>query len=88
MGGTQWYESVQAPEAQAGSKLLPVCFCFSRTAQDIIADLARHRRSTINESVKAAVALGLCACEPLNPIGKCYLPDIRRALRSTTGAAG
>ena len=73
---------------KAGSKPVPVCFCFSHTAQDIAADLTRHGRSTINESVKAAVAQGLCACEHLNPTGKCCLPDIRRALRSTTGVAG
>ena len=72
---------------KAGSKPEPVCFCFSHTADAITADLARHGRSTINESVKTAVADGLCACEHLNPTGKCCLPAIRRALRSPAGVA-
>ena len=70
---------------KAASKPVPVCFCFSHTARDITTDLARHGRSTINESVKAAVGQGLCACEHLNPTGKCCLADIRRSLRSTEG---
>lgn len=73
---------------KAVSKPEPVCFCFSHTAADLAADLAEHGRSTINESVKTAVADGLCACEHLNPTGKCCLPAIRRALQTAvTGAS-
>ena len=71
---------------KAASKPRPVCFCFSHTPTDIAADLARHGRSTIGESVTTAVAYGLCACEHLNPTGKCCLPAIRRALQA--GVAG
>ena len=74
--------------AKARSKPEPVCFCFAHTAADIAADLAEHGRSTINESVKTAVAAGLCACEYLNPTGKCCLPAIRRAVQATTSIAG
>lgn len=66
---------------KAATKPKPVCFCFGHTAADIAADLALHGRSTINESVNAAIANGLCARERLNPTGKCCLPAIRRALR-------
>ena len=66
---------------KAALKPEPVCFCFGHTATDIAADFARHGGSTIKESVKAAVADGLCACEYLNPTGKCCLPAIRRALQ-------
>ena len=45
------------------SKPVPVCFCFGHTAAAIAADLAQYGRSTIKESVKDAVAGGLCACE-------------------------
>lgn len=68
--------------SKARSKPEPVCFCFAHTAADIAADLAEHGRSIINESVKTAVADGLCACEHLNPSGKCCLPSIRRALQA------
>ena len=45
------------------SKPVPVCFCFGHTAAASAADLAQDGRSTITESVKDAVAGGLCACE-------------------------
>ena len=65
---------------KAASKPLPVCFCFGYTASAIAADLARCGRSTVKESVKDAVAGGLCACEHLNPAGACCLPAIRREI--------
>lgn len=65
---------------KALSKPQPVCFCFGHTASAIAADLARHGRSTIKESVKDAVAGGLCACQHLNPAGACCLPAIRREI--------
>ena len=71
---------------KAGSKPIPVCFCFSHTAAAITADLAEHGRSTIKESVKAAVAGGLCACEHLNPAGTCCLPAIRRVIKTGDGS--
>ena len=52
------------------------------TAADIAADLAKHGLSSINESVKTAVADGLCACEYVNPTAKCCLPAIRRAVQA------
>ena len=67
---------------KAVSKPVPVCFCFGHTAAAIAADLAEHGRSTIKESVKAAVAGGLCACEHLNPAGTCCLPAIHREIKS------
>lgn len=67
---------------KAGSKPMPVCFCFGHTAAAIAADLGEHGRSTIKESVKAAVAGGLCACEHLNPAGACCLPAIHREITS------
>lgn len=71
---------------KAGSKPVPVCFCFAHTAAAITADVVQHGRSTIKESVKAAVAGGLCACEHLNPAGACCLPAIRREIKSSSSA--
>lgn len=67
---------------KAASKPEPVCFCFAHTAADIADDLTQHGRSMIKESVKTAVADGLCACEFLNPTGTCCLPALRRALHA------
>lgn len=73
--------------AQVGHKALdrprPVCFCFAHTAEDVVSDHRAHDGvSTIKAEVKAAVAQGFCACEHLNPGGRCCLPDIHRALRA------
>lgn len=72
--------------AQVGVKALmkpiPVCFCFAHTTNDIGADLAANGVSTIMAAVKSAVAGGLCACEHLNPSGRCCLPDIHRAVKA------
>lgn len=76
-------EVVSQVGRKAGSKPVPVCFCFAHTAAAITADVAEHGRSTIKESVKAAVAGGLCACEHLNPAGTCCLPAIRREVKSS-----
>ena len=70
---------------QVGSKATdsqtPVCFCFAHTADDLAEDLAANDGvSEIKTSVKAAVANGLCACEHLNPSGKCCLGDVHRTL--------
>jgi hypothetical protein len=68
---------------KALDKPRPVCFCFSHTVDDLADDLVANRgTSTIKAEVKAAVADGFCACEHLNPSGKCCLADIHRALKS------
>lgn len=65
---------------KATDKPTPVCFCFAHTAADIAADLAAHGTSTISAEIRAAVAAGSCACEHLNPSGKCCLPEIHRVV--------
>lgn len=65
---------------KATDKPTPVCFCFAHTAADIAADLAENGTSTISADIRAAVAAGSCACEHLNPSGKCCLPDIHRVV--------
>ncbi|MGE0307994.1 MAG: hypothetical protein AB7N61_18525 [Acidimicrobiia bacterium] len=72
--------------AQVGSKAagkpMPVCFCFAHTVEDLTADFWEHRgRSTIIAAVKAAVAGGQCACEYLNPTGRCCLVDVHRVVK-------
>lgn len=69
--------------SKASDKPIPVCYCFAHTQADIVADLAAHDgTSTISASVRDAVAAGLCACESLNPTGKCCLPDIHRTVNA------
>lgn len=72
--------------SKATDKPTPVCFCFAHTSADIAADLAVDGTSTISADIRAAVAAGSCACEHLNPSGKCCLPDIHRAVVAARGA--
>jgi len=67
---------------KALDKPTPVCFCFAHTADDIAVDLRTNGSSTIQKSIKDAVANGFCACEHLNPSGRCCLPDVHRAVKA------
>lgn len=68
---------------KAVDKATPVCFCFAHTADALGEDLAANNGvSEIKTSIKAAVADSQCACEHLNPSGKCCLADVHRTLKS------
>ena len=68
---------------KATDKTTPVCFCFAHTADALAADLAEHGGvSEIKAEIKVAVADAQCACEHLNPSGKCCLADVHRTLKS------
>ncbi len=68
---------------KALDKPTPVCFCFSHTRDDLVDDLRRHGgESTIQASIKEAVAGGFCACEHLNPSGRCCLADVHRTIKA------
>ncbi len=69
--------------AKAIAKPEPVCFCFAHTREAIAVDLVEHDDiSTIKDSIKVAVAAGLCACEHLNPDGSCCLAAVHRTIKS------
>ena len=68
---------------KATDKPTPVCFCFAHTADALSEDIAEHNDvSEIKAEIKSAVAHSQCACEHLNPSGKCCLADVHRALKS------
>ena len=68
---------------KATDKVTPVCFCFAHTADDLAEDfVANDGVSQIKASIKVAVADSQCACEHLNPSGKCCLVDVRRTLKN------
>lgn len=68
---------------KATDKATPVCFCFAHTADELGEDLdANDGVSEIKASIKAAVANSECACEHLNPSGKCCIADVHRTLKT------
>ena len=68
---------------KATDKTTPVCFCFAHTADALGEDLAANNGvSEIKASIKAAIADSQCACEHLNPSGKCCLADVHQTLKS------
>lgn len=68
---------------KAADTATPVCFCFAHTASALGDDLtANDGVSEIKASIKAAVANSHCACEHLNPSGKCCLADVHRTLET------
>ncbi len=73
---------------KATDKATPVCFCFAHTADALGEELAENNGvSQIKADIKDAVADGLCACEHLNPNGKCCLADVHRTIKSVTQPA-
>jgi len=74
---------------KATDKPTPVCFCFAHTRAELAENLrARGGVSEVKAEIKAAVADGHCACEHLNPSGKCCLADVHRALKSFARPVG
>lgn len=54
----------------------PVCYCFGHTVESIRGEIARTGRSTVAAAITAKIIAGLCACELLNPKGRCCLGDV------------
>jgi len=46
-----------------------ICYCFKYTKEDIETDIIRHRKSTIEERIKAEKKAGGCQCVTKNPKG-------------------
>ncbi|NOX26335.1 MAG: hypothetical protein GXP59_09550 [Deltaproteobacteria bacterium] len=46
-----------------------VCYCFTHTAEDIVADVRIHGRSTIMAQIMAESKAGNCNCKTNNPKG-------------------
>jgi len=47
-----------------------ICYCFSYTESDIVADILENGKSTIEERIKAEKKAGACECVTKNPSGK------------------
>jgi hypothetical protein len=60
-----------------------VCYCFLYSRQDIEDELKAGGDTTIFERITAEVQAGNCACEVRNPLGKCCLGDVRKAIQES-----
>ena len=58
----------------------PVCYCFGHTVESIREEIARTGRTTVAAAITAKINAGLCACELLNPQGRCCLGDVNRVV--------
>ena len=57
-----------------------ICHCFKYTESDIEADIIKHRKSTIEERIKAKKKAGGCQCVTKNPKGVWCLGDVHRVV--------
>lgn len=65
-----------------------VCYCFQYRRGDIEAELRAEGRTRIPDRIMAEVKAGNCACEVRNPVGKCCLGDVQKAILEISADLG
>jgi hypothetical protein len=71
--------------AKEKAGLIPICYCFGFTRQDIRDEIRETGKSTVAERIAAEIKAGNCACEFKNPSGKCCLGEITRTAKMDWG---
>ena len=59
---------------------LRLCYCFGYDESHIRDELTRSGRTTIPEKIGKLIGEGLCACDTLNPSGRCCLGEVNKAV--------
>ena len=59
-----------------------LCYCFGHTESSIRAQQEATGGSTAESSIRARIAVGECACEQLNPEGRCCLGAVGKFVKS------
>lgn len=72
----------------ASDPLALLCYCFLHTRGDVQREAEGNGVDDILSAVRAAVAIGNCACEVRNPRGVCCIGDIKRAVRNAPFSFG
>ncbi len=57
---------------------IPLCYCFGFDESPIREEIARTGTTTVPERISSLIREGLCACDVLNPSGKCCLGEVNR----------
>ena len=58
-----------------------LCYCFGYTLADVREEIARTGSCSIPPRVAAEVRAGRCACEMMNPSGRCCLGELNAAVK-------
>ncbi len=59
----------------------PVCYCFDHSIEGIHEEIRRTGRSTVLDSIKAAMKESGCRCEYTNPLGACCLNTVNEVVQ-------
>ncbi len=59
----------------------PVCYCFKHSIEGIHDEIRRTGRSTVLDSIKAAMKGPGCRCEHTNPLGGCCLNTVNEVVQ-------
>ena len=62
----------------ASTNPIPLCYCFGFDESHIREEIAQTGTTTVPERISCLIRKGLCACDVLNPSGKCCLGEINR----------
>lgn len=60
---------------------IPVCYCFGHSRGSVWREIEETGKSTVVESIKAAVQEGRCECDIRNPSGKCCLGEVTQTVQ-------
>ena len=60
---------------------LPVCYCFGFSRQDILDEIYKTGKSTLQQQISDYVRQQQCACELRNPQGRCCLGNVAAVLK-------
>ena len=66
----------------------PICYCFDHSIEGIHDEIRRTGRSTVLDSIKAAMKGPGCRCEYTNPLGGCCLKSVQEAVEQGLKFAG
>ena len=57
---------------------VPLCYCFGFDESHLREEISKTGNTTVPERISRLIREGLCACDVLNPSGKCCLGEVNR----------
>jgi hypothetical protein len=65
-----------------GAGLTPVCYCFGHTREAVESELRVTGACRVPVLITAEIKAARCACETMNPEGRCCLGEVNQAIKA------
>lgn len=60
---------------------IPLCYCFNFDRTDVQKEITKNGQTTIPDFIRGKVQAEACACEAMNPSGRCCLGNVLQAVK-------